>query len=65
MILARFEFHPEYAADFGWSEGQQVVELQYDNIFELIEACQSFEEAIKDVTAIVDGTMVSLKGVSV
>lgn len=64
MIVARFEFLPEYADQFAWSAGQTVVEMLFDNVFDLIQICQEHEHAILDCTAIVEGHMISLQGVS-
>jgi len=64
MILARFEFHPGSAGQFAWGAGQEIVEMTFDNVFDLITMCQEFEDAIKDCTAIVDGNLVNLKTVS-
>jgi uncharacterized protein YqgV (UPF0045/DUF77 family) len=64
MVLARFEFHPGSAEQFAWSAGQTVVEMTFDNVFDLIKTCQELEDAIKDCTAIVDGNLVNLKMVS-
>ena len=53
-ILARFTFKPEYAEDF-LMEGQQVTQLDFDEIEELIEYTKSFENALEDVTVLYQG----------
>lgn len=64
MIIARFEFHPDKMDQFAWNAEQSIVEIAYDNIFDLIQACQEFEDAIKDCTAIIDGEMINLQALS-
>lgn len=65
MVLARFEFHPECADQFAWNAGQSIVEMTFNNVFELIQMCQEHEDAIKDCTVIMDGNMISLQAFSV
>jgi hypothetical protein len=62
MILARFEFKPEYAADFIASKDgkQTIIQREYDDVQDLIEDIKSFEYAIKDCLAVVDGKMLLL-----
>lgn len=64
MIVARFEFLPEFADQFSWSAGQTVVEILFDDVFDLIQTCQEHEHAIADCTAIVEGHIINLVGVS-
>jgi len=65
MVIARFEFHPEHADQFAWQAGQNIVEMTFDNVFDLIQACQELEDAIKDCTVIMDGHMINLQALSV
>lgn len=57
--IARFEFLPERAHEFS-PEGSLVVEQRYETIEELMADCENFKEAIADVTAIVNGRVISL-----
>lgn len=65
MVVARFEFHPEQADQFAWQAGQNIVEMTFNNVFDLIQTCQGLEDAIVDCTVIMDGQMISLKALSV
>lgn len=65
MVIARFEFLPEHADQFVWSAGQQVVEMTFDNIFDLIRVCQEHEDVIKDCTVLVDGHIINLQALSI
>ena len=58
-VIARFEFLPERAHEFS-PEGSLFVEQRYETVEELIADCEDFEGAIADVTAIVNGRVVSL-----
>ena len=58
-VIARFEFKADRAAEFS-PEGSLFVEQRYDSVEELIADCEEFNEAIVDVTAIVNGRIVSL-----
>lgn len=61
MIVARFEFHPGRAEQFAWQPGQSIVEMSFDNVFDLIELCQGIEDAIKDCSVMMDGQVINLK----
>lgn len=58
-VIARFEFLPERASEFS-PEGLLFVEQRYETVEELMADCEDFKEAIVDVTAIVNGRVVSL-----
>lgn len=64
MIFARFYFKPEKAEQFAWYAGQEVVEMVYDNIMDLILECKELEDAIKDCTVMMDGQIYNLKALS-
>jgi hypothetical protein len=53
-ILARFTFKADRAEEF-LMEGQQVTQLDFDEIEELIEYTKSFEDALEDVTVLYRG----------
>lgn len=58
-VIARFEFHADRAVEFS-PEGTVFVEQRYNDVDELIADCNQFNEAIVDVTAIVNGQVISL-----
>lgn len=65
MIFARFYFDPDKADQFAWHAGQEVVEMQYDNVFDLIMECHQLEDALRDCTVLMDGQVFNLKALSV
>ncbi len=58
-VIARFEFQADRAAEFS-PEGTVFVEQRYNDVDELIADCNEFNDAIVDVTAIVNGRIISL-----
>lgn len=58
-IVARFQFAPEHAEYFV-EGGAQFIEMQFDEVDEIIEYCEEFEDAIVDCTAYINGRVVSL-----
>lgn len=66
MIIARFEFKAKYAAQFieDAQKGQTVIELEFESVEALIEACKTFEDVIVNCTASVDGQLIDLRQVS-
>jgi len=64
MVLARFEFYPDKAEQFAWHSGQQIVEVLFDNVFDLIKTCQEYEDAIANCTAMMDGQIIDLRAFS-
>jgi len=60
-VIARFRFDPEQADAFCWVDGTSVVELQFDDVYEVINYCEAYESAILDVTAIVNGQVINLR----
>lgn len=57
-VIARFQFSPDRVEEFSF--GGEFVEMQFDHVDEVIEFCQEFEDALVDVTANVNGRIVSL-----
>lgn len=58
-VITRFTFRPERAAEFS-DDGREVVEMALDSIGEVQEFTEQFKDALLDVTAIVNGQVVSL-----
>jgi hypothetical protein len=67
MIVARFEFKPEYAADFiqDAETGQNVVEVAFDSPQEMIATMREFEDYLIDCIAIVGGKVMALSSFGV
>jgi len=59
QIVARFQFAPEHAEHF-IEGGAQFVEMRFEEVDEIIEYCEEFNDAIVDCTAYVNGRVVSL-----
>ena len=57
-VVARFQFKPDRVEEF--SLGGEFVEMQFDTTEEVVELCREFESAIVDVTANVNGRIISL-----
>lgn len=57
-IIARFQFKPNRSEEFAL-EGE-FVEMQFDTTEEVVELCEEFKDAIVDVTANVNGRIISL-----
>lgn len=58
-VVARFQFDPASASHF-LDGGREIIEMQFDNVDEIVEYCQEFEDAIVDCTAYVNGRVISL-----
>lgn len=58
-IVTRFTFLPDRAAEFS-DDGREVVEMALDSIEEIQEFTEQFKDALLDVTAIINGQVVSL-----
>ena len=58
-VITRFTCVPERAAEFS-DDGRQVVEIALDSVEEVQEFTEQFKDALLDVTAIVNGQVVSL-----
>ena len=58
-VIARFTFLPERAAEFS-DDGREVVEMALDSVDEVQEYSEQFKDALLDVSAIVNGQVVSL-----
>lgn len=67
MIIARFEFKPEHAADFiqDAENGQNVVEVAFDSPQEMINTMREFEEYLIDCVAIVGDKVMALSSFGV
>lgn len=67
MVIARFEFKPEYAADFiqDAGNGQNVVEVTFDSPQEMIATMREFEDYLIDCIAIVGGKVMALSSFGV
>ncbi len=59
VVITRFTFIPERAAEFS-DDGREVVEMALDSIDEVQEYAEQFKDALLDVSAIVNGQVVSL-----
>lgn len=59
IIITRFTFLPERAAEFS-DDGREVVEMALDSIEEIQEFTDQFKDALLDVTAIINGQVISL-----
>lgn len=59
QVIARFQFKPDRAEEFCWP-GTQFAEMRFDEPEEVIEFCEEFQDAIVDVTAIVNNRVISL-----
>lgn len=60
QIVARFIFHPEYASQFLFDEGQTVSELVIDSPEEVLSYVMEFEDALSDATFLINGRVVKL-----
>lgn len=62
MVLARFEFKPEYADQFiqSKSKDQTVVEIMFESVESMIATTREFEKYLIDCTAIVNNKILSL-----
>jgi hypothetical protein len=64
MITARIEFRPGCGEQFCFTPTQDVVELKFDDINELIQVVKDFEPYIFNCIAHVDGKTVDLRQIS-
>jgi len=60
QIIARFIFHPEYASQFLFDEGQTVSELMLDSAEEVLDYVVQFEDALADASFLINGRVVEL-----
>ena len=58
-VIARYTFTPERAEDFS-ENGNQIVEMAFDDIDEVHEFASEFRDALIDVTVLVNNQVVSL-----
>lgn len=63
-ITARFEFSPERAGDFLMNPDQLITQIEFehseDGIDELTAYIDQFSDAIVDVAAIINGSVITL-----
>ena len=64
MINARFYLTPGRGRELGWNGTQEVVELLFSDVFDLIGFCKENEDQILGCTALVDGKVVDLQTLS-
>jgi len=66
MIIARFEFNPEYAFQFieKGCFGQNIIELAFEDVPSLIIASQEFEAVLLNCTAMIEGKVIDLRALS-
>lgn len=63
MVIARFEFLPEYADD--WCEkGQSICEMQFDDIVEMVSFTKQIEKCLTEVLVYDGSNIISLREVS-
>lgn len=64
LICARFEFKEDRALEFDLKEGQVITQVEFphspEGVQELTDYCEEFKTAIVDVTALVNGTVITL-----
>lgn len=67
MIIARFEFKPEYAADFirDAKAGQCVIEVAFESPQAMIETMREFEDYLVDCVAIIGDKVMALSSFGV
>ena len=58
-VIARYTFTPERSEDFS-EDGNQIVEMAFDDIDEVHEFASEFRDALLDVTVLVNNQVVSL-----
>ena len=58
-IIARYTFKLDRAEEFS-AEGNQIVEMAFEDIEEAYEFAEEFSDALIDVTVLVNGQVVSL-----
>lgn len=63
MVIARFEFLPEYAGDF-CEDGQLVSEITFDSVIELVEFTKEIEHCLTEVLVCDGKTVLSLRQMS-
>lgn len=64
MIIARFEFWPEVAAEFAWAASQSIVEMQFEDLPDFIEYCEPIEGAVKECTVFTGDQVICLSDFS-
>lgn len=62
MIVARFQFYPDRVEEFSY--GGEFVEMQLDELDELIEFCNEFDDALVDCIANVNGVIISAREIT-
>jgi hypothetical protein len=64
MVTARIEFKQGRGAAFCFSETQDVIEMQFETVDELIQTLRDFETEIYNCIAAVNGKVLDLREVS-
>lgn len=59
-VIARFQFLPDRAREFVQGDVGEFVEMQFDDVDEVIEYCEAWGDALVDVTANVNGRIITL-----
>lgn len=64
MITARIEFNPGCGEHFCFDENQDVIEVKFEGLQELIETVQAFEPYISNCIVRIGKKVIDLKEVS-
>lgn len=59
QLLARFQFRPESSAYYSW-DGNEFVEMQFDEVEEVIDLCNAFQDDLLDCTVQINNKIISL-----
>jgi hypothetical protein len=57
--IARFHFKADRAAEFS-QDGNDIVEMQFEDVDELIEYCREFEDALLNVLVLLGKEVIQL-----
>lgn len=60
LIIARFTFRPERAAEFLEEPGRLVSQIEFESVEAIMDAVTEFGDAIVDANAIVNGKVINL-----
>lgn len=63
MIIARFEFLPDYADQF-CEEGQSICEMQFDDLMEMVAFTKQIEHCLIEVLVNDGSNIISLREIS-
>lgn len=64
MIVARFEFRPGCGEHFCLTATQDIVEVEFDELSELIETVKEFEPYLFNCIATINDKVINLRRVS-